>query len=193
MIAQIKGKLVEIHPSHAVVDCHGVGYHLNISLNTYSKVQKEENVLFYTHHLLRDDAQVLYGFADKEERLMFEKLISVNGVGPASGLMIISTLSPGEIFNAIANEDAKTLQTVKGIGLKTAQRIIIDLKDKLSKLSDLEFNSVGSENKIKFEALSALEILGISKKQSEKAVQKLINDNPQITLVALIKETLKKL
>lgn len=193
MIAQIKGKLVEIHPSHAVVDCHGVGYHLNISLNTYSKVQKEENVLFYTHHLLRDDAQVLYGFADKEERLMFEKLISVNGVGPASGLMIISTLSPGEIFNAIANEDAKTLQTVKGIGLKTAQRIIIDLKDKLSKLSDLEFNSVGSENKIKFEALSALEILGISKKQSEKAVQKLINDNPQITLEALIKETLKKL
>ena len=193
MIAQIKGKLVEIHPSHAVVDCHGVGYHLNISLNTYSKVQKEENVLFYRHHLLRDDAQVLYGFADKEERLMFEKLISVNGVGPASGLMIISTLSPGEIFNAIANEDAKTLQTVKGIGLKTAQRIIIDLKDKLSKLSDLEFNSVGSENKIKFEALSALEILGISKKQSEKAVQKLINDNPQITLEALIKETLKKL
>lgn len=193
MIAQIKGKLVEIHPSHAVVDCHGVGYHLNISLNTYSKVQKEENVLFYTHHLLRDDAQVLYGFADKEERLMFEKLISVNGVGPASGLMIISTLSPGEIFNAIANEDAKTLQTVKGIGLKTAQRIIIDLKDKLSKLSDLEFNSVGLENKIKFEALSALEILGISKKQSEKAVQKLINDNPQITLEALIKETLKKL
>lgn len=193
MITQIRGKLIEVHPSHAVVDCNGVGYHLNISLNTYSKVQKEENVLFFTHHLLRDDAQILYGFADKEERLIFEKLISVNGVGPASGLMIISTLSPAEIYHAIANEDAKTLQTVKGIGMKTAQRIIIDLKDKLSKLSDLEFNATSSENKIKFEALSALEILGISKKQSEKVIQKLIVDNPQITLETLIKETLKKL
>lgn len=193
MITQIRGRLIEVHPSHAVVDCNGVGYYLNISLNTYSKVQKEENVIFYTHHLFRDDAQILYGFADREERLIFEKLISVNGVGPASGLMIISTLSPSEIYHAIANEDAKTLQTVKGIGMKTAQRIIIDLKDKLSKLSDLEFNSSNSENKIKFEALSALEILGIPKKQSEKVIQKLVTENPQITLEALIKETLKKL
>ncbi|MDG4945136.1 Holliday junction branch migration protein RuvA [Weeksellaceae bacterium KMM 9713] len=193
MIAQLRGRLIEIHPSHAIVDCGGVGYHVNISLTTYGKIQKEENVLFYTHHLVREDAQILYGFADKEERFVFEQLISVNGVGPASGMMMISTLNPGEIYHAIANEDAKTLQSVKGIGIKTAQRIIIDLKDKLAKLSDSEFISSSSENKIKFEALSALEVLGISKKQSEKIVQKLITDTPQITLEAVIKETLKKL
>ena len=193
MIAQLRGKLIEIHPSHAIVDCGGVGYHVNISLTTYAKIQKEENVLFYTHHLVREDAQILYGFADKEERFVFEQLISVNGVGPASGMMMISTLSPSEIYHAIGSEDAKTLQSVKGIGIKTAQRIIIDLKDKLAKLSDTEFISSSSENKIKFEALSALEVLGISKKQSEKIVQKLIADTPQITLEAVIKETLKKL
>lgn len=193
MIAQLRGKLIEIHPSHAIVDCGGVGYHVNISLTTYAKIQKEENVLFYTHHLVREDAQILYGFADKEERFVFEQLISVNGVGPASGMMMISTLNPSEIYHAIGSEDAKTLQSVKGIGIKTAQRIIIDLKDKLAKLSDSEFISSSSENKIKFEALSALEVLGISKKQSEKIVQKLITDTPQITLEAVIKETLKKL
>lgn len=193
MIAQIKGKLVEIHPSHAIVDCGGVGYHLNISLNTYGKVQKEENILFYTHHLVREDAQILYGFADKQERFIFEKLISVNGVGPAAGMMMISTMSPGEIYQAIATEDAKMLQSVKGIGIKTAQRIIIDLKDKLSKLTDSDLLSPSSENKIKFEALSALEVLGISKKQSEKIVQKVITETPNISLEALIKETLKKL
>ena len=193
MIAQLRGKLIEIHPSHAIVDCGGVGYHVNISLTTYAKIQKEENVLFYTHHLVREDAQILYGFADKEERFIFEQLISVNGVGPASGMMMISTLNPSEIYHAIGSEDATTLQSVKGIGIKTAQRIIIDLKDKLVKLSDSEFISSSSENKIKFEALSALEVLGISKKQSEKIVQKLITDTPQITLEAVIKETLKKL
>lgn len=193
MIAQIKGKLVEIHPSHAIVDCGGVGYHLNISLNTYGKVQKEENILFYTHHLVREDAQILYGFADKQERFIFEKLISVNGVGPAAGMMMISTMSPGEIYQAIATEDAKMLQSVKGIGIKTAQRIIIDLKDKLSKLTDSDLLSPSSENKIKFEALSALEVLGISKKRSEKIVQKVITETPNISLEALIKETLKKL
>lgn len=193
MIAQLRGRLIEIHPAHAIIDCGGVGYQVNISLNTYSKIQKEENILIYTHHLVREDAQLLYGFADKEERFVFEKLISVNGVGPATGMMMISTLSPGEIYHAIASDDVKTLQSVKGIGVKTAQRIIIDLKDKLSKLSDSEFITSSSENKIKFEALSALEILGISKKQSEKIVQKLISDTPQITLEAVIKETLKKL
>ena len=193
MIAQLRGRLIEIHPAHAIIDCGGVGYHVNISLNTYSKIQKKEDILLYTHHLVREDAQILYGFADKEERFVFEKLISVNGVGPASGMMMISTLSPGEIYHAIASEDAKTLQSVKGIGIKTAQRIIIDLKDKLSKLSDSEFITSSSENKIKFEALSALEVLGISKKQSEKIVQKLISDTPNISLEAVIKETLKKL
>ena len=193
MIAQLTGRLVEIQPSHAIIDCGGVGYHVNISLNTFGKIQKVENILIFTHHLVREDAQILYGFADKEERLIFEKLISVNGVGPASGMMMLSTLNPGEIYNAIATEDAKLLQSVKGIGSKTAQRIIIDLKDKLAKLPESEILTSGSENKTKFEALSALEVLGISKKQSEKFVQKLVSDNPNISLEDVIKETLKKI
>lgn len=193
MIAQLRGRLIEINPSYVIIDCGGVGYHVKISLTTYSKIQKEENILLYTHHLVREDAETLFGFADKEERFVFEQLISVNGVGPASGMMMISTLNPGEIYHAIGSEDAKTLQSVKGIGAKTAQRIIIDLKDKLAKLSDSEFISSSSENKIKIEALSALEVLGISKKQSEKIVQKIISDTPNVTLEAVIKETLKKI
>lgn len=194
MIAQLIGRLVEIHPSHVIVDCAGVGYHVQISLNTFGKIQQksEEKVLLYTHHLVREDAQLLYGFADKEERSTFEKLISVNGVGPASGIMMLSTLNPSEIYHAITQEDEKLLQSVKGIGAKTAKRIIIDLKDKLNKLSDTEILTSSSENKTKFEALSALEVLGIPKKKSETFVQKLVSENPNITLEEVIKETLKK-
>lgn len=193
MIAQLKGRLVEIYASHAVIDCQGVGYHIHISLNTYSALEKKDEVLVYTYHLVREDTQQLYGFATKSEREVFEKLIKVNGVGPASGIMMLSTLSPTEIFQAIAQEDVKTLQTVKGIGAKTAQRIIIDLKDKIGDIGDLTSTTINSENKIKIEALSALEVLGISSKQSEKYVQQLINDTPHITLEEVIKSTLKKI
>ncbi|MGI9525956.1 MAG: Holliday junction branch migration protein RuvA [Weeksellaceae bacterium] len=193
MITHLKGRLVEVYASHAVIDCNGVGYHVNISLNTYSALDKKDEVLLYTYHLVREDAQQLYGFATKSERSVFEKLIKVNGVGPASGIMMLSTLNSHEIYQAIVNEDAKTLQSVKGIGAKTAQRIIIDLKDKLENMGEGAVTSAPLENKIKLEALSALEVLGISNKQVESYVQQLIKDNPKITLEEVIKSTLKKI
>ncbi len=193
MITHLRGKIEEIYPSHVVVDCNGVGYWVNISLSTYAAIEKEESILIFTYHLVREDNEALYGFATKAEREVFERLLSVNGVGPSSAIMMLSTLSPEELSNAILTEDVKTLQSVKGIGAKTAQRIILDLRDKLVKAEDSEILTVVKENKIKFEALSALEILGISKKQAEKHVQKLLKENPSLSLEEVIKQTLKKI
>ena len=193
MITQLRGKLIEIYPTNAVIDCNGVGYWVNISLNTYSTLEHEEAVTIFTHLIVREDAHILYGFATKLEREIFQKLISVNGVGPASGMMIISTLSSKEIATAIASEDAKLLQSVKGIGAKTAQRIIIDLKDKLDQNLILDVNSGSSKNKSKNEALSALEILGIPKKSAEKIMDKILQDTPEADVEFLVKETLKKI
>ncbi|WP_313373698.1 Holliday junction branch migration protein RuvA [Chishuiella sp.] len=194
MITQLRGKLVEIYPTNAVIDCNGVGYWVNISLNTYSTLEHEEAVTIFTHFVVREDAQILYGFATKLEREIFQKLISVNGVGPASGMMIISTLSSKEIASAIASDDAKVLQSVKGIGAKTAQRIIIDLKDKLDQSLILDVNNtVSSKNKSKNEALSALEVLGIPKKTADKIMDKIVQDNPDADVEFLVKETLKKI
>lgn len=193
MITQLRGKLIEIYPTNAVIDCNGVGYWVNISLNTYSTLEHEEAVTIFTHLIVREDAHMLYGFATKEEREIFQKLISVNGVGPASGMMIISTLSSKEIVTAIATEDAKLLQSVKGIGAKTAQRIIIDLKDKLDQSLILDVNSTSVKNKSKNEALSALEVLGIPKKSAEKVMDKILQDQPDADVEFLVKETLKKI
>lgn len=193
MITQLRGKLVEIYPTSAVIDCNGVGYWVNISLNTYSALEYEELVTIFTHLIVREDAHLLYGFATKSEREIFLKLISVNGVGPASGMMMISTLSAQEIANAIAHDDARMLQSVKGIGAKTAQRIIIDLKDKLDPTIVLNVNSGPDKNKSKNEALSALEVLGIPKKSAEKVMEKIISTNPDADVEFLVKETLKKI
>lgn len=193
MITQLRGKLIEIYPTNAVIDCNGVGYWVNISLNTYSTLEHEELVTIFTHLIVREDAHILYGFATKLEREIFQKLISVNGVGPASGMMIISTLSSKEIVTAIATEDAKLLQSVKGIGAKTAQRIIIDLKDKLDQSLILDVNSTSVKNKSKNEALSALEVLGIPKKSAEKVMDKILQDQPDADVEFLVKETLKKI
>ena len=193
MITQLRGKLIEIYPTNAVIDCNGVGYWVNISLNTYSTLEHEEAVTIFTHLIVREDAHILYGFATKLEREIFQKLISVNGVGPASGMMIISTLSSKEIATAIASEDAKLLQSVKGIGAKTAQRISIDLKDKLDQNLILDVNSGSSKNKSKNEALSALEVLGIPKKSAEKIMDKILQDTPEADVEFLVKETLKKI
>ena len=193
MITQLRGKLIEIYPTNAVIDCNGVGYWVNISLNTYSTLEHEESVTIFTHLIVREDAHILYGFATKLEREIFQKLISVNGVGPASGMMIISTLSTKEIASAIASDDAKLLQSVKGIGAKTAQRIIIDLKDKLDQNLILDVNSGSSKNKSKNEALSALEVLGIPKKSAEKIMDKILQDSPDADVEFLVKETLKKI
>ncbi|MBO6212920.1 Holliday junction branch migration protein RuvA [Algoriella sp.] len=193
MITQLRGKLIEIYPTNAVIDCNGVGYWVNISLNTYSTLEHEEAVTIFTHLIVREDAHLLYGFASKLEREIFQKLISVNGVGPASGMMMISTLSSKEIATAIATEDVKVLQSVKGIGAKTAQRIIIDLKDKLDQNLIQDVNSGSVKNKSKNEALSALEVLGIPKKTAEKIMDKIVQDNPDADVEFLVKETLKKI
>ena len=193
MITQLRGKLIEIYPTNAVIDCNGVGYWVNISLNTYSTLEHEEAVTIFTHLIVREDAHILYGFATKLEREIFQKLISVNGVGPASGMMMISTLSSKEIATAIATEDVKVLQSVKGIGAKTAQRIIIDLKDKLDQNLIQDVNSGSVKNKSKNEALSALEVLGIPKKTAEKIMDKIVQDNPDADVEFLVKETLKKI
>lgn len=193
MITQLRGKLAEIHPTHAVIDCNGVGYWVNISLMTFSNLEHQENILLYTHMVVREDAQLLYGFATKLEREIFQKLISVNGVGPASGMMMVSTLSSKEIAIAISSEDDKLLQSVKGIGAKTAQRIIIDLKDKLDPNLIDDVNSSSLKNKSKNEALSALEVLGIPKKTAEKIMDKIVQDNPDADVEFLVKETLKKI
>ncbi len=193
MITQLRGKLIEIYPTNAVIDCNGVGYWVNISLNTYSTLEHEEAVTIFTHLIVREDAHLLYGFATKLEREIFQKLISVNGVGPASGMMMISTLSSKEIATAIATEDVKVLQSVKGIGAKTAQRIIIDLKDKLDQNLIQDVNSGSVKNKSKNEALSALEVLGIPKKSAEKIMDKILQDSPDADVEFLVKETLKKI
>lgn len=192
MITQLRGKLVEKNPSYVVVDCNGVGYWVNISLQTHKQLLNEEAVVLYTYHLVREDAQLLYGFYQKGEREIFEQLISVNGVGPSSAMMMLSTLSSEDILSAIAQNQPDVLQSVKGIGAKTAQRIIIDLKNKINKSFDSSnLTSLGG-NKIKLEALSALEVLGIPKKSAEPVVKKLIDQNPSISLEEVIKLTLKK-
>lgn len=194
MIAHLNGRLAEIHPTHLIVECNGVGYKVNISLNSYSKIEKVEQVKIFTHLVVREDAQILYGFHSTQERELFLKLISVNGVGPASAMMMLSSMESEDIILAITTEDAKTLQTIKGIGAKTAQRIIIDLKDKLD-AADLNFNinSKETKNKSKFEALSALEVLGIPTKTAEKVLEIVLKDHADAAAEVLVKETLKRL
>jgi len=194
MIAHLNGKLVELHPTHVIVECHGVGYHANISLNSYSKITKEENLKIFTHLVVREDAQILYGFYSKQEREVFLKLISVNGVGPSSAMMMISSLEIEEIREAIEIADVKKLQSVKGIGAKTAQRIIIDLKDKLEgDIFNFNINSDNSKNKSKFEALSALDVLGIPTKTAEKVLEVVSKDFPDSQADVLVKEVLKRI
>lgn len=194
MIAHLNGKLSELHPTYVVVECHGVGYHVNISLNSYSKFGNQENIKIFTHLVVREDAQVLYGFHSQQEREVFLKLISVNGVGPASAMMMISSLEIEEIREAIESADVKKLQTVKGIGAKTAQRIIIDLKDKLEgDIFNFNINSDNSKNKSKFEALSALDVLGIPTKTAEKILEIVSKDFPDAQVDVLVKEALKRI
>lgn len=193
MIAQIKGKLIEKTPTYVVIDCNGVGYELKISLNTYSQLGGEDNCLLYTHFVVREDAQLLYGFKEKTERELFRLLTSVSGVGPSTAMMILSSLSPDETKKAIVSGDVATLKSVKGIGQKSAERVIVDLKDKVSGLEVSSSNSVTIGNTIKEEALSALMMLGFSKKPAEKALEKAILSEEDLTVEELIKRTLKNL
>jgi len=192
MYEYFKGRLVEKSPAHAIVECNGVGYYLNISVNTYTKLGNDENVKIYTYFAVREDAQVLYGFATKEERETFKLLISVSGIGASTARMILSSLDPNELQSAIINADVGTLKSVKGIGAKSAQRIIVDLKDKFDKLGDALDFYFDEGNTTKEESLSALIALGFDKKTSEKTITKILSDNGQeISVEDVIKHALK--
>ncbi|MCF6347382.1 MAG: Holliday junction branch migration protein RuvA [Flavobacteriaceae bacterium] len=191
MITHIRGRLIEKNPTFAIIECNGVGYFLHISLNTYSKIPDSEAVKLYTYLSIKEDSHSLFGFADKVEREIFKLLISVSGVGNSIARTMLSSMTPEQIQHAIASEDVATIQSVKGIGAKTAQRVIIDLRDKIVKTYELSEDSIQSNNTIKDEALSALEVLGFSRKQVEKLVQKIIQEAPNTTLENIIKKALK--
>ena len=193
MITQIRGRLVEKNPTEVVVDCNGVGYLLHISLNTFSALPNDENVILYTHLSIREDAHTLFGFINKTEREVFKLLISVSGVGPSIARTMLSSMTSEEIQNAIASENVRLIQSVKGIGAKTAQRVIVDLKDKILKTFDIDEVSVTTNNTNKDEALSALEVLGFPRKQSDKIVNATVKENPDASVEAIIKSALKNL
>jgi Holliday junction DNA helicase RuvA len=190
MIAQLQGKLIEKNATNLIIDCNGVGYEVKISLNTYSTIGSEEFTKVYTQFIVREDAQLLYGFATKEEREMFNLLISVSVIGPNTAMIMLSSLMPAEIAHAIQVEDVRTIQSIKGIGAKTAQRVIIDLKDKVLKFSFTEEILPVGHNTNKFDALTALVSLGFDKKNAEKALDKIIQSGNE-TVEELIKGGLK--
>lgn len=192
MYAYFEGKLSAINPTNAVIDCKGVGYMLHISLNTYSVIKDKEHCRLYAHLAIKDDAHQLFGFADEFERQVFRSLISVSGVGSNTARLILSSLTSDEIIQAIASANTSLLQSVKGIGAKTAQRIIVDLKDKIYKDTVSSEIFTPERNTTKQETLSALIMLGFSKQQAEKAVDKAIQSNGNLLSVEeLIKESLK--
>ena len=193
MIAHIQGRLVELNPAYAVIECNGVGYILNISLNTYSKLGDSESCKLYSHLVVKEDSHTLYGFHSKLERKIFRLLISVSGVGASTARVILSSMLPEEIRDAIVSEDVVLIKSVKGIGEKTAQRIILDLKDKMLKAFDDIEITMKSGNRNREEALSALEVLGFPMKAVHKMVDKLIADEPNMEVEELVKKALKQL
>ncbi len=193
MIHNLKGRLLEKNPTYVVIDCSGVGYLAHISLHTYSQLKESEVISLYTHLQVKEDSHTLFGFTEKSERQIFRLLISVSGVGASTARTMLSSLEPSQIIDAIASEDAATIQGVKGIGAKTAQRVILDLKDKVLKvLGDGEV-FVSQSNTNKEEALSALETLGFTRKQSEKVIDKILKDTTSLTVESIIKLALKNL
>jgi len=193
MITHLRGKLVEKNPTYVIVECSGVGYLAHISLNTYSNIPDQEAIFLYTYFSVKEDSQTIYGFAEKLEREIFKLLISVSGVGPSIARTMLSSMSTQEIQNAIASGDVPLIQSVKGIGTKTAQRVIIDLKDKIIKTYGIDEVSIVQNNTIKDEALSALEVLGFTRKQSEKVVDRILKEDSSINVEGLIKQSLKNL
>ena len=193
MITQIIGRLVEKTPTQVVIDCNGVGYAVNISLHTFSQINDNENIKLYTHLQVREDSHTLFGFNTTIERSVFLLLISVAGIGSSTARMMLSSLEPLQIQRAIISEDLNTIKSIKGIGLKTAQRVLIELKDKMLNLQiEGEIQNFGN-NTIKDEALSALEVLGYTRKQSERILDSIIQSAPDSSVEELIKEALNKL
>lgn len=201
MFDYLRGLLAELTPTYAVVECGGVGYIVTISLQTYTALEGREEALVYVHHVVREDAEILYGFADRAERDIFRLLIGVSGVGGGTARMILSTYTPSELANIISSENAVLLKNVKGLGLKTAQKIIVEIKDKVVGLLGsgtavaqkdvLDNMSAGSE--AYSEALQALSMLGFGKAASEKVLRKVVKENPNAEVETLIRLSLKQL
>jgi holliday junction DNA helicase RuvA len=195
MIAFLKGRLVHRDPTYVIIDVQGVGYQLQISLQTFSEIKEQENVMLHTHLNIREDAHVLFGFSSPAEKKLFQQLISVNGVGPSTAIVMLSYMNSSELKSAIVREDAGSLQSIKGIGGKTAQRVIIELRDKLKKESWDETQpaiSLGPHNTMRNEALSALLTLGLPKAAAEKSVDTVLKKSGNtITLEDLVKQALK--
>ena len=193
MITHLKGKLVEKSPTNVVIEVNGIGYWINISLTTFSQIPDNENIKLYTHLQIKEDSHSLYGFYTKKEREIFRLLISVSGVGTSTARTMLSSLDPQQVVEAISSNNVSIVQSVKGIGSKTAQRLIIELRDKILKIYDLDESYVNSNNTTREEALSALEVLGINKKSSERLVDSIIKENQDISVEEIIKETLKNI
>lgn len=194
MIYSLKGTVRELAPTYAVIDVNGVGYYVGISLQTSEKLSLGKPAFLNIQQIIREDAHLLFGFNTVLEKEMFNLLISVNGVGPVSAIIMLSSLSIPEISSAILSGNSMLLQKVKGIGGKTAERIIVDLRDKMQKFSVSEENISGfTDNKIKEESLSALEVLGIPKKMSEKIADRILKQNPDLSVEELVKQILKNI
>lgn len=200
MIEYIKGQIAELTPAMAVIDCNGIGYGVNISLNTFSAIQGKESCKLFIYEAIREDAHVLYGFISKKEREIFLNLISVSGIGGNTARMILSALSTSELINVIATENVSILKSVKGIGAKTAQRIIVELKDKIGSsdlgvdMSGIKVSAIDQQSKqMQEEAVAALSVLGFIPAQSQKVVTAILKDIPNATLEVIVKEALKRL
>lgn len=193
MITHIQGKLTEKNPTHVVIECNGVGYMLNISLHTFSQIPDNENLKLFTHLQVKEDSHTLYGFSSIAEREIFRLLISVSGIGSSIARTMLSSLTPKQVREGIATADVALIQSIKGIGAKTAQRVILDLKDKILKIYDIDEVSVSKGNTSKEEALSALEVLGFVKKQAERVVDKIMVQQPDADVETIIKQALKNL
>jgi len=193
MIHHLSGKLIEKHPTHVVIECGGVGYFVNISLNTYAAIPDEELLRIYTHLQVREDAHTLFGFYTLAEREIFRLLISVSGVGSSTARTMLSSMTPAQVRDAIASGDVPAIKAVKGIGAKTAHRVILDLRDKVLKIYDMDEVSPESNNTNKEEALSALEVLGFARKSAEKVVDAALRQDPSLSVEGIIKSALKNL
>ncbi|MGV8994988.1 MAG: Holliday junction branch migration protein RuvA [Flavobacterium sp.] len=193
MIAHIQGKLVEKLPTEVLIDCGGVGYQVNISLHTYSLIPDTENIKLFTYLQIKEDSHTLFGFVEKSEREIFKMLLSVSGIGASIARTMLSSLEPKQIIQALASGDVATIQSIKGIGSKTAQRAILDLKEKVLKIYNLDEVSIVQNNTNKDEALSALEVLGFNKKLAEKVVDKFVRESPEASVETIIKQALKNL
>ena len=193
MYEYIRGSIADISPANIIVESAGIGYFITISLTTYSQLSGKKDCKLYLHQIVREDAHLLYGFADATERELFRNLISVNGVGASTAIMMLSSLTADELRNAVTTENVAVLKAVKGIGAKTAQRIIIDLKDKLGKMPGTGHILLTADNTIQIEALSALVMLGFAKKDAEKVVSKILQEQSDATVESVIKQALKRL